>query len=110
MPLIALIVGLIAVGWIITAIVGVGSTIISWSIVVLLIIGVGSIFFAMFGWKGIVVLLGISFIAGLIDTWIRGSKRKSAKKKYKKWQKKDEELEDYDYLDDMIGRDDKPWI
>ncbi len=24
--------------------------------------------------------------------------------------KLDEELEDYDYLDNMTGRDDKPWI
>lgn len=110
MPFIALIVGLFVIGWIFAAIVGVGSAIISWIVVALLVVGAGSIFFAMFGWKGIVVLLGVFFVIGLIDTWLRGSKRKSSKKKYKEWQKKDEELEDYDYLDDMTGRDDKPWI
>ena len=35
---------------------------------------------------------------------------KSEKEKLKKAQELDEELEDYDYLDEITGTDDKPWI
>jgi len=48
----------------------------------------------------IIIVLSITF----------SPRSKSEEKQLKKAQELDEELEDYDYLDEITGTDDKPWI
>jgi len=48
----------------------------------------------------IIIVLGIAF----------SPRSNSEKGKLKKAHELDEELEDYDYLDEITGKDDKPWI
>lgn len=78
-----------------------------------IILLLGSIIYFAFGWPGII---GTGIVIFLVALWkgykaFRSDGRKVPKKdSYKEWQELDEELEDYDYLDDITGRDDKPWI
>jgi len=50
----------------------------------------------------IVFIIAIPFIAGLLST--------EDDEELRKYEETDEELEDYDYLDDITGKDDKWWI
>ncbi|MCD6228090.1 MAG: hypothetical protein J7K17_01240 [Candidatus Omnitrophica bacterium] len=60
-----------------------------------------------------IVLLGvIAILVFLVKELFFLSENKNKKEEdYKeKMQELDEELEDYDYLDDITGKEDKPWI
>jgi hypothetical protein len=56
----------------------------------------------------LVILIILLVIKELI--FLAKPKNKKKERYYKKMQELDEELEDYDYLDEITGRDDKPWI
>ena len=61
----------------------------------------------------VIVLLGvIAILVFLVKELFFLSENKNKKEEdYKeKMQELDEELEDYDYLDDITGKEDKPWI
>jgi len=82
-----------------------------WIIGILLFLG--AIVFSIFGPPGLLVFIIIcvlSFSEKERKKRRSGKRRLTEKQKYQKWQQKDEELEDYDYLDDITGHDDKWWI
>lgn len=111
MELLLLLAGFIVLFCVLVGAVGVASYIVSWIVVVTLFAILGLIFYSIFGWQGVAAVLGFCFLVDLIKRSIRGSsKRTSSKKSLKDLHKLDEELEDYDYLDNMTGRDDKPWM
>ncbi|HDN85709.1 MAG: hypothetical protein DRP68_06415 [Candidatus Omnitrophota bacterium] len=61
----------------------------------------------------VIVLLGvIAILVFLVKELFFPSESKNKKEEdyEEKMQELDEELEDYDYLDDITGKEDKPWI
>jgi membrane protein implicated in regulation of membrane protease activity len=93
------------------------SVVIGYSIAFLICLGasvlLGFVIFSLLGLPGVygAIILAILLPLSLIfsKTYSKGKRRKTSKeeKEYREWQKLDEELEDYDYLDDMTGREDK---
>ncbi len=108
MEFIFLLIVLVLFGFITMVFLGVGTALLSFLFMFFSLVVVGGVIYLIFGPWGLFAFIIIG-ILGSLANWKKG-RRKSSKKKYKEWQKKDEELEDYDYLDDMTGRDDKPWI
>ncbi|OPX28445.1 MAG: hypothetical protein B1H08_05880 [Candidatus Omnitrophica bacterium 4484_171] len=58
----------------------------------------------------IIAMIAVLFIGKLLSSSSQAKGNSKKDKEDKDFEKLDEELEDYDYLDDITGRDDKWWI
>ncbi len=58
----------------------------------------------------IIAIIAVLFIGKLLSSSSQTKENSKKDKEDKDFEKLDEELEDYDYLDDITGRDDKWWI
>ena len=58
----------------------------------------------------IIIVTIVIFVIGSISKSTKGKSQKENYKEDEEWRRLDEELEDYDYLDEITGRDDKEWI
>jgi hypothetical protein len=90
---------------VIAHIVGVIGGIISIGILVLIAMGM----VAAFGIPGLVAFFLVLAFFGWVEQPTRKRTKKRKKSPYKKWREMDEELEDYDYMD-WLGGKDRPWI
>ncbi|OQX79158.1 MAG: hypothetical protein B6D56_07655 [Candidatus Omnitrophica bacterium 4484_70.1] len=59
----------------------------------------------------LIIIAGIViFVIGSLSKNTKEKSQKENRKEDEEWRKLDEELEDYDYLDEITGKDDKEWI
>jgi len=100
------IVALVLIIGFIISLVGIAASLLAYLIIFFLLLLAGGIVHAIFGWPGLIIFITIC-IMGFFGN--RSSKKGRRRRKPSR-EEALEELEDYDYLDDMTGRDDKPWI
>jgi 1,4-dihydroxy-2-naphthoate octaprenyltransferase len=92
---------------------GIAASLLAYLIIFILLLLLGGIIYAIFGWPGLITFIIVCTFLSLSRRSTKGKTRKrnlSKEERFKKWWEMDEKLEDYNYLDDMTGRDDKPWI
>lgn len=110
MEILSILVAFFLIGWLVIFFLGIVASLLTYFITFILLLLLGGIIYALSGWLGLTLFSIICTCAFLNRHSTKGKPRKklSKERKFKKWQKIDEELEDYDYLDDMTNRDDKP--
>lgn len=91
---------------------GIAAVFLYYFIVFILLFLLGSFIYALFEWPGLIIFILVCvllFLSGYLTKGKSGERRPAAGE-LEKMKETDEELEDYDYLDDMTGKDDKPWM